>query len=293
MKILITGVTGMLGSELARALDAQHELFGLCRTGVSGTIEIINADIVEKQSVCAAIYKINPDLVIHCAAQANVDACEKDPDSAWRINALGTRNVALACQRFDTEMVYISTDLVFSGTDMPRLGYTEFDTPAPVNVYGKTKLQGECFVQQLLRRWYIVRPSWMFGARRENFVSSTVETLLAGGTVRAAHDMVSSPSHAADVADAIVRLIGTGCYGMWHVANEGIVSRYDIALQVAHHMGLPASSVKKVAIADLNFAAPRPGRSGLRNFSWSLEGLEPLRSWHDALASYLKENRYC
>lgn len=289
MKILVTGATGMLGWELTRALDAKHQLFGLCRTGTSGMIEMINADVSDKSSLCASIQRINPDLVIHAAAQSNVDACESDPEAAWRINAIGTRNVALACQRFDTEMVYISTDLVFSGSEMPPEGYTEFDPPCPVNVYGRTKLQGELFVQQLLRRWYIVRPSWMFGSRRENFVSSTVSTLVSGGTVKAADDMVSSPSYAADVAVAISQLVGTGRYGTWHITNSGVVSRYDVALEVARVIGTPTSLIQKVTIPALRFAAPRPGRSGLRNYVWEIEGRKPLRSWKAALAAYLKE----
>ncbi|HEX2974396.1 MAG TPA: NAD(P)-dependent oxidoreductase [Bacteroidales bacterium] len=180
MKVLITGISGLLGSEVAAALGEDHELIGLTRTSTLPGVKVCNADLCDQSAVYSLVTKINPDVIIHSAAQSNVDGCEKDPDSAYRNNALGTRNLALACQRFDASMIYISTDYVFSGRNAPEKGYTEFDAPAPLNVYARSKYEGERYVRELVNRFTVARVSWLFGPARSNFVIQAAEALKKG-----------------------------------------------------------------------------------------------------------------
>ncbi|MCX5778241.1 MAG: dTDP-4-dehydrorhamnose reductase [Elusimicrobia bacterium] len=288
MKILITGITGQLGTALAESLQDNHEITGLCKDSSSSTHPTVKADLSDWKTVYDAITRINPDVVIHTAAQSNVDACEKDPEYAYRINALGTRNIAIACQRFDAVMVHISTDYVFSGDNAPQGGYTEFDATAPASVYGKSKLQGEEFVRSLLSRYFIVRTSWLFGRTRANFVSQIVSALNEGSPYTAVDDMYSAPTLVTDLADGIAHLITTPLYGTYHLTNTGFSSRYEIAQAIAVQLGVPHTVIRKASLKDLRLPAPRPLFSGLRNYVWELNNFKPLRSWQDAVSEFIE-----
>jgi dTDP-4-dehydrorhamnose reductase len=295
VKILITGINGLLGSELAGILEQKHEVSGLDISGSSGTRvarEVHNVDLTDYAATFASIIKINPDIVIHTAANANVDQCETVPSLAYRMNALATRNVALACQKFDAAMLYISTDYVFRRTKHPKNGFTEFDAPDPVGVYGVSKYRGEVYVRELLNRHYIVRTSWLFGKKRNNFVSQTAEALLSGKPSMMVTDMISSPTNVKDLSAAISFLIESNIFGTYHITNSGFASRYQIGLEIAKMMKLPAKNIKKTVLAKLKLPAPRPDFSALRNYVWELNGFQPLRPWQEAVAEFLKEKKY-
>ena len=287
MKILVTGIGGLLGSEVARVLSRGNEVLGLSKESRTAEFKTVNLGITDPGAVYETISKINPDLVVHSAAFSNVDGCEKDPDKAYSVNALGTRNVCLACQRFDTVLAYISTDYVFSGTEVSKKGFSELDTPDPKSVYAKSKLAGEWFVRNLLDKFFIIRPSWLFGPKRDNFVSQIFSALKDNKKIRQAADMVSAPTYVADLALAVQKLTATNLYGLYHISNSGFASRYEIALFIARLLGCPEANIEKIRLKDLNMPAPRPQFSGLDNYAWRLNGFKPLRPWQEAVTEFL------
>jgi dTDP-4-dehydrorhamnose reductase len=258
MKILITGITGLLGSEIAALLEEKHEIIGIARENSFGSVETLKLDISDYETVYRAVTKLNPDLIIHAAAMSNVDACESDPDQAFRVNAIGTRNLALACQRFDAALMYISTDYVFSGEGTPEGGYTEFNAASPQGVYARSKLYGELYVQQLLSKFFIIRTAWLFGGKRGNFVSHAAASLRDGKEIKAASDMTSSPTYVKDLAAAVIRLIDQPVYGIYHLTNSGFGSRHEIVMAIAKMMGLPVARNKKLTREELNLNGPPP-----------------------------------
>ncbi|MCX5782518.1 MAG: dTDP-4-dehydrorhamnose reductase [Elusimicrobia bacterium] len=287
MKILITGISGLLGSELAKVLKDKHEICGIARNFNSPEFKTYNIDITDSKLTYDTISKINPDAVIHAATYSNVDECEKNPELAFKINSLGTRNVCLACQRFDTVLVYISTDYVFSGKDFPKEGYTELDIPNPVNIYAKSKLAGEWFVKNLLNKFFIIRTSWLFGSKRNNFVSAIFDDLKNNKNVKQAGDMRSSPTNVFDLSLAISKLLETNLYGIYHLTNSGFASRYEVAVYIAKILGCSKNKIEKVSLKSFNFAAPRPYFSGLKNYIWKLNDFKPLKPWQESVADFL------
>lgn len=292
MKIVITGISGLLGSEIAKLLENKHEIIGITNKTPCASFCSKNLDICDYQSTYDTISKINPDFLIHSAAVSNVDECEKNNEKAYKINSIGTRNLALACQRFDTPMIYISTDYVFSGDKFSENGYTEFDTPQPINVYGQSKLCGEKFVQQILNKFFIVRTSWLYGSSRPNFVSQIAEALLSKNEYSAAIDMISAPTNVYDLALGIEQLIESGKYGIYHITNNGFASRYDIAIQIAKMMNISDFKIKKVKLSALGLPAKRPEFSGLRNYLFEIDNFTPLRAWQESIHEFLVKQNY-
>lgn len=292
MKILITGINGMLGSELVGALERDHEVSGLDISGHSGGHEVHNVDLSDYRATFNIITKLNPDAVIHTAANSSVDKCEAVPDLAYRMNSLATRNVALACQRFDAAMLYISTDYVFSGKQKAGETYNEFDAPAPINVYGGTKLAGETFVKEMLSKFYIVRTSWLFGKLRANYITQAADALRDGKSIALTDGMFSCPTYARDLALALKQLVESGIFGTYHITNSGAATRHEIGLEVARIMKKPPKCIKKVSLSKLGLAAARPKRSAMDNYVWKLSGFEPLRPWKEAALEFLKEKGY-
>ena len=224
MRIAITGARGQLGKALQEVLRAE-EIIPLNRPDYD----------VTKPQVIPAIAELSPEVVIHTAAMTDVDGCARDPDRAYLVNALGTQNVALACQRCSAAMVYVSTNEVFDGAKGEP--YLEFDRPNPINAYGRSKLAGELFVQTLLDRFYIVRTSWLYARGGQNFVTKIIRAADEWGRLRVVTDEVGSPTYAPDLAQAIAKLIRTGHYGVYHLTNEGACSRYDFAVRILELSG--------------------------------------------------------
>lgn len=237
-----------------------------------------------------AIADRQPDLVIHAAAMTRVDGCARDPDRARRINAGGTRNVALACQRRDVPLVYISSNEVFDGR--ATAPYAELDATGPINAYGRTKLEGERYVQLLLRRFYIVRTAWVFGpagrsgASGTNFVTKMLQLGQGGQTLRLVTDEISSPTYAPDLAEAIGRLIETGIYGIHHLTNQGICSRYEYARAIFDRAGLADLPLEPIRLAEFARPSTPPPYTALANLCAADLGIV-LRPWQDALDAYL------
>ncbi len=274
MRLGITGAMGQLGRSLQEALKG-HDLF---------LIDLPEHDVTETR-IIPTIADFKPDVVIHTAAMTDVDGCELNPDAAYRINGLGTQNVALACQRCGSPLVYLSTDYVFDGAKGEP--YLESDQPKPISVYGRSKLAGELFVKNLLSQFYIVRTAWLYSQGAGNFVSKILELADERTEMSVVTNETGSPTYAPDLAAAIVRLIDHPLYGIYHLVNEGSCSRYEFAHRILELAGKgdfplhPAESYDRPAKV--------PANAVLRNFSAATKLGITLRSWDEALRAYFED----
>ena len=282
--ILVTGAAGMVGSYLLDVYD-QDELY---RTDVLSDLErgIYALDIRDRKQVLETIEKVQPRLVIHLAAETNVDRCEQDRDHAYRTNFFGTQNIAQACERFGIELLYVSTAGVFDGNKPEP--YIEFDSPAPVSVYARTKWEGEKIVQCLHPHHYIVRAGWIFGGNSKDhkFVGKIAELCRSRDEIQVVDDKVGNPTYAKDLVRNMKVLTETGLYGLYHVVGEGWCSRFEVAREVASFIGRDVR-VRPVSSAAFPLPAPRPRSEAARSYKLDLLGLNQMRPWKDALHDYL------
>lgn len=276
MKVLITGAKGMLGSDLVEVFkEKNYEVF---------PCDIDDFDITDNMATRQYIKAKNPDLVLHPAAYTDVDGCETNEDFAYKVNALGTRNVAVACRELDIPMVHYSTDYIFDGTNSQ--GYKEFDQPGPLNAYGRSKLAGEKFIQQVLDKFYIVRISWLCGHKGKNFIKTILRLAREKKELTVVNDQTGSPTFTIDVAKATLQLVQRPTYGIYHVTNSGYCTWYQFAKEICEFAGLDIS-IKPITTKELNRPALRPEYSILDNYHWKLEGYQPLRTYKEALREYL------
>jgi dTDP-4-dehydrorhamnose reductase len=288
MRIAITGANGMLGTDLIKILSVEHEIIAICRSNVHK--DVLNkikgqktVDITDKK-IIDVITDISPELIIHCAAFTDVDKCELEIDKAYKVNAIGTQYVALACQKLSIPCVYISTDFVFNGAkNMP---YTEYDLPSPINVYGASKLCGEFNIRSLLNKFYIIRTSWTYGKYGKNFVNTILKLTETENELKVVKDQIGTPTYTVDLAKEISRLIKTGLYGTYNIANTGVCSRYEQAMKI-----LEIKKINKwiIPISSLEYKKPalRPAYSTLRNYCLELTIGNKMRSWDNALEEFL------
>jgi dTDP-4-dehydrorhamnose reductase len=271
VKLLATGANGAVGSYIERVFGDKYDLI------LTDKQEL---DITERQD-CKWITDQAPDVVLHLAAATDVDACELDKDMAWEVNAEGTKNVALNSQ--GSRLVYVSTAGVFGGEQ--RTPYVESDWARPANTYGWTKLRGEKLVDMYHPDYLIVRSGWMFGGGDgldKKFVGKIQNQLAAGyDEIFAVDDKFGSPTYALDLLGVIYDLLERGESGLFHGANDGMCSRYDVARAIVELTGADAT-VKAVTSA----AFPLPARRAVSE-AMSSERRGPSRPWRDALAEYL------
>jgi dTDP-4-dehydrorhamnose reductase len=246
-------------------------------------------DITDLDACRARIAGGRYSSVIHLAAETDVDRCEREPDRAYRLNAIGTQNVALACQAAGSVMLYMSTGEVFGGDAAPG-PFSEFDQPRPANIYGASKLAGERCVESLLNRYFIVRASWMMGGcdRDKKFVSKILAQVKAGREILAVSDRVGTPTYARELVLGIKDVLRSGRFGLYHMANHGACSRYEMACHIVEHLG---ANVKVVPVGSDRFPSPAPRASSeaLQNLCLELCGMDHMSSWQDALDAYLDE----
>ena len=277
MKVLITGVSGQLGYDAAKVLWERGKD---CR-GVSSK----ELDITDRDAVLRALSEYRPDAVLHCAAYTKVDQAEDEANLCMRVNAEGTRNVALACRACGAKMVYISTDYVFPGT-----GNTPWETDdptGPLNVYGRSKLAGELAVQELVEKHFIVRTSWVIGEHGNNFVKTILHLSETHDELRVVDDQIGSPTFTADLAPLLCDMLFTEKYGVYHATNEGFCSWADLAETVFRLSGEPAE-VEHVSTEEYGARAPRPKNSRLSKASLDAGGFARLPEWETSLAALLK-----
>lgn len=301
MKYFVTGVNGQLGH------DVVNELTGRGHTAVGSDISetyagvadgtavtaapYIQLDITDKHAVHEVIRSIQPDAVIHCAAWTAVDLAEDDDkvELVRRVNADGTRHIALICRELDCKMIYLSTDYVFDGQGETPW-HPDCKDYRPLNVYGQTKLEGELAVSELLEKYFIVRIAWVFGKNGKNFIKTMVNVGKTHDTVRVVNDQIGTPTYTFDLARLLVDMAETEKYGYYHATNEGgYISWYDFCKEIYRQAGL---STKVIPVSTEEYGlskAARPSNSRLDKSKLTEAGFTPLPSWQDAVGRYLKE----
>lgn len=280
MKVLVTGVTGQLGYDVARELEKRHiEYKG------TGSREM---DIADTAAVERVIKDYHPDAIIHCAAYTAVDKAEDDYGRAMDVNAKGTLAIAKATKEIDAKMLYISTDYVFNGQGTEP--FTVDAATAPLNVYGLTKLFGEEAVQMELSKYFIVRISWVFGKNGNNFIKTMLKVGKTHPELRVVNDQIGTPTYTYDLACLLVDMIETDKYGYYHATNEGgYISWYDFACEIFRQAGY-STKVTPVTTAEYGLSkAKRPFNSRLDKSKLTENGFTPLPDWKDALKRYLEE----
>ncbi|MCA1656423.1 MAG: dTDP-4-dehydrorhamnose reductase [Actinobacteria bacterium] len=280
MKVLVTGAGGQLGQDLLRAFG-DHEV-------VAATHDLL--DVGDRDQVLGTITGIGPDLVVHAAAWTAVDACEGDPDLAYRVNALGARHVADACARSGAHLCAVSTDYVFDGTSARP--YREWDETKPLGVYGRSKLAGEREILGLLPGASVVRTSWLCGAGGPNFVKTMLGLASNGDAeIRVVDDQHGCPTFTADLAPLIRVVAVSRRPGLFHATNQGPTTWWAFARSIFEACGADPSRVVAITTAELEppRAAPRPAYSVLDNAALRLSGLALLPDHHEALERLVKE----
>lgn len=278
--ILVTGANGMVGSYVKEVFNGEELVL----------TDIPEVDVRKFEQVNSLFEKYRPKTVLHLAAETDVDRCEKEIDHAFYSNAIGVQNVAIACQRHGTEMIYISTGSVFGDDGLST--HTEFDEPGPVNIYAKSKLEGEKIVQSLLHKYYIFRASFMVGGGKERdkkFVGKIISFCLEGRKeIMAVNDKLGTPTFGKELLKGVKEFIKTGYYGLYHMGNNGVCSRYDIACKIVEILG---AKIKVIPVSSDKFPlpAPRTPSEAIRNYKLELMGLNMMRPWQDCLDEYVKE----
>lgn len=285
MKVLVTGAGGQLGLDLVdHCRDTGDDVAGFTHADL---------DVTDEPTVMAAVRDHEPDVVLHAAAWTNVDGCEQDPERAHRVNALGSWWLARACDLAGATLVMVSTDYVFEGVprlagDGTALPWTEFDTLAPLNAYGRSKAAGEQLVRQTLREHHIVRTAWVCGARGNNFVKTMLRVGREQGAAHVVDDQVGSPTFTRDLAAALREVAVSGRYGTWNRTNAGSCSWYELAAATFELAGLDVD-LAPMSSDELDRPAPRPAYSVLSDVHATAAGLTPLPHWRDGLAALLTE----
>jgi dTDP-4-dehydrorhamnose reductase len=276
VKVLVTGAGGQVGSEVVGAF-APHDV-------IAATRETL--DVGDRQAVLAAITAARPDAIVHCGAWTAVDACETEPDRAWRVNTLGTRHVMEAARRVGAYVVYLSTDYVFDGTKPEP--YVEWDDPRPASVYGRSKLGGE---REVDPGCAVVRTSWVCGRRGANMVKTILRLAGERDTLAFVDDQRGHPTFADDLARMLRTVVASRLPGTYHVTNQGAVTWYEFARAVLDAAGDDAARVKPIATADLQppRPAPRPANSVLDNAALRLQGIDLLPDFREPLARLVRD----
>jgi dTDP-4-dehydrorhamnose reductase len=283
MRVLVTGAAGMLGTDVCAALKtAGHEPLPTDLVGDTMPLDITDAGAVRE-----TVVRLRPDAVLHCAAYTNVDGAERDPDAAYRVNALGSWTVAAACAAQDVPLCAISTDFVFDGAKTEP--YTEFDAPNPLNHYGASKLAGENRVREICRRHWIVRTAWLYGLHGKSFPNTILTAAETRPELRVIADQRGSPTFTEDLAKALLWIIRSPLYGTYHVTNAGAITWYEFARRALELAGM--GHVKVVPITSGEWPSPtrRPANSALRPYALELQNVPLPRPWEEALAEFVRK----
>ena len=271
MRVLVTGARGQLGQDLTSLLkdDEVH------------ATDFAELDIADREAVTALVRDLRPEWVINVAAYNDVDGAESAERQAFSINAAGPGNLADAAAAVSAGMLHISSDFVFDGTKGSP--YTEDDRTNPLNVYGRSKYEGDLRVLNSKASAIVLRTAWLYGLRGKNFVKAILERAKEGRPLEVVSDQVGSPTYTRDLADAISRVIRTPARGLFHVTNAGACSRFEFAKAIVRG----AVEVRPIPTADSGRRARRPASAPLTSVRWEAAGLPPLRSWDAALKDFL------
>lgn len=308
MKVLVTGVAGQLGHDVMNELakrgyegigsDIKDTYSGIPDGTAVVTMPYVPMDITDKASVEKVLKEVNPDVVVHCAAWTAVDLAEEEDkkETVRKVNAEGTRNIALVCKDLGCKMVYISTDYVFDGQGT-KPWEPDCKDYKPLNVYGETKLEGELAVSENLEKYFIVRIAWVFGKNGKNFIKTMLNLGKTHDQLRVVSDQIGTPTYTLDLAVLLVDMIETEKYGYYHATNEGgYISWYDFTKEIfrqaieAGHKEYEKVTVTPVTTEEYGVSkAKRPFNSRLDKSKLTANGFHLLPTWQDAVERYLAE----
>lgn len=279
MKILVTGAKGMLGTDLCALFRANN-------------IEVIEwdlpgNDITDVKRTTSQIKRLSPDQIIHLAAYTDVDGCEVAKAKAYSVNVQGTWAVVIGAKEKNIPVLHISTDYVFDGEK--EKPYLEDDVTYPINYYGLTKVQSEQIVKSKLKKFFIVRTSWLFGKSGNNFIKTILNIAKEKETIEVVNDQKGSPTYSKDLAQAILKVSQSDFFGIYHITNSGICSWFEFAQEIIKQAGL-SNKVIPITSAQSKRAAKRPKLSALNNHNYIKIFGTFLRPWREALTQYLKES---
>ena len=304
MKFFVTGVAGQLGHDVMNELakrgyegvgsDIAPQYSGVEDGSSVTTMPYIGMDITDAKAVRETILSVKPDVVVHCAAWTAVDLAEDEDkkEKVYAINAKGTQKIADVCKELDCKVIYISTDYVFNGqgTEPWQPDCKDYQ---PLNVYGKTKLEGELAISNTVSKYFIVRIAWVFGLNGKNFIKTMLSVGKTHDEVRVVNDQIGTPTYTYDLSRLLVDMAETDKYGYYHATNEGgYISWYDFTCEIYKQAGL-STKVTPVTTAEYGVSkAARPFNSRLDKSKLTENGFRPLPTWQDALSRYLKEIEY-
>jgi dTDP-4-dehydrorhamnose reductase len=278
-KVYVTGADGMLGRALVPVLRKSYDLRGT---------DLPEHDVTDAESIREDIVSFSPDFVIHLASMTDVDACETDPPAASRINTGGTGNVAAACRDCGAAMLYVSTGMIYNGRKPGP--YIEYDAPDPVNVYGRTKYEGELTVRKHLDKFWIINTCWVFGGGPEDkkFVAKIIELGRERDSLEIVDDTFGSPTYTEDLAQTIYGILAEGLpSGRYHAAGRGIANRLEMTREIFSAAGITGCELVPVSSARFAAPAPRPRMEALGNYALDLLGYHMMRDWREAVREYV------
>ncbi|MDN4066527.1 dTDP-4-dehydrorhamnose reductase [Paenibacillus vini] len=284
MKVLVTGAAGQLGADVVSTLEmAGHLVFPCDRDAL---------DITDFEACLEKIQEFTPEVVIHCAAYTAVDQAEKEVDTAYAVNAVGTRNMVLASEHVGAKFCYISTDYVFDG--MSEMPYHEYDNTNPQSIYGKSKRAGEMLVQNLSSAFFIVRTSWVYGLHGKNFVKTMLRLGEQQPSLKVVDDQKGSPTYTADLAEFLLELIQTEKYGIYHASNTETCTWFEFAQAIFSEARIILGKdfpvqVNPCTTEEYPLPAPRPRNSVLEHISIRTNGLNDFRPWREGLRDFIME----
>lgn len=276
MKILVLGHKGMLGGDLMLRLATAHDVMG---------IDIGDFDITAGDDCARVIAEYSPEVVVNAAAYTDVDGCEANRDLCFAVNAGGVKNIALACRGRGIRIVHFSTDYIFDG--LKETPYVETDTPAPLNVYGASKLAGERFLEACSDHWLLIRTAWLYGQNGKNFVKTILAKSSTVKTIDVVDDQVGAPTYSRDLAAAVQLLIEGAQEGTYHLTNRGCCSWYEFACKILLYAGKTDVTVRPIHSQGLARSAVRPAWSVLSSGKFTEETGKTMRFWQIALQDYL------
>jgi dTDP-4-dehydrorhamnose reductase len=277
MKVFITGSQGCLGSTMQNLLRRD----GINYLGV----DIQQIDISDFKRLNEVVLNYRPDVILHFAAISDVDACEKEPELAFRINTLATLGIALVARKIKAKLVYTSTNFIFDGnTEKP---YFEYDTPNPISEYGKTKYLGEKYIKDICDNYFIIRTAWLFGKNSKTFASRFLQQKEKNKSISVICDQIGSFTYNIDLAEAILNLIKTENYGTYHITNSGYGTWLDFLLKAKELMRFNTELIP-VKTEELKLPAPRPRFAPLGSKNYEFLFGKRMRPWQDALADFVK-----
>ncbi len=277
MKVFITGADGALGTAMQKVLHRENITFR--------ATDIKQLDVVDHSAAYDALSNYRPDIILHCAAMNNVDACEANKDLALRVNALSVLGLATIARKINAKMFYISTNFVFDG--IAETSYTEYSTPNPINEYGRTKLLGEQYVREICDRYAIVRTAWLFGHKTKNFIPSFLISKDKPGSIDVICDQFGSFTYTVDLAEALFLLIKSDAYGIFHLVNTGIGAWLDFALKAKEIMRF-TTDIRPIKTEELHLPAPRPRYAPLDSSNYEYLVGKTMPPWERSLIIFIK-----